>query len=93
VWHYRCRGWRCLFLHPVREGVPLRDTAEAMGQGLKVPVVSISPKEVGAHFGFVGKFAGLDLSASSAITQQRLGWRPTGPGLIEDLNNMRYFED
>jgi len=43
--------------------------------------------------GFVGKFAGADLSASSAVTQQRLGWRPNGPGLIEDLNNMRYFED
>jgi hypothetical protein len=55
--------------------------------------VSISPEEVGAHFGFVSKYAGLDLSASSAITQQRLGWHPAGPGLIEDLNNMRYFED
>jgi nucleoside-diphosphate-sugar epimerase len=75
------------------EGVSLRHIAEAIGRGLKVPVVSISPEEAGAHFGFVGKFAGTDLSASSAITQQRLGWLPTGPGLIEDLNNMRYFED
>jgi len=74
------------------EGVSLRDIAEAIGRGLKVPVVSISPEEVVAHFGFVGRFAGVDLSASSAITQQRLGWHPTGPGLIEDLNHMRYFE-
>ena len=74
------------------EGVSLRDIAEAIGRGLKVPVVSISPEEVVAHFGFVGRFAGVDLSASSAITQQRLGWHPTGPGLIEDLNHMRDFE-
>lgn len=75
------------------EGVSLRDIAEAIGRGLKVPVVSISPEEAGAHFGFVATFAGVDLSASSAITQQRLGWHPAGPGLIEDLNNMRYFEN
>ncbi len=75
------------------EGVPLRDIAGVIGRGLKVPVVSISPEEALANFGFVGMFAGLDLSASSAITQQRLGWLATGPGLIEDLNNMRYSED
>ena len=75
------------------EGVSLRDIAEAIGRGLKVPVVSISPEEATAHFGFVGRFAGVDLSASSAITRQRLGWHPTGSGLIEDLNNMRYFAD
>jgi hypothetical protein len=57
---------------------------------LKVPVVSISPEEAGAHFGFFAAFFGLDLSASSAITRERLGWHPTGPGLIADLDNMRY---
>jgi nucleoside-diphosphate-sugar epimerase len=74
------------------EGVALRDIAEAIGKGLKVPVVSISPEEARTHFGFLGMFAGLDLSASSAITQERLGWRPAGPGLIADLEKMRYFE-
>jgi nucleoside-diphosphate-sugar epimerase len=73
------------------EGVRLRDIAEAIGRGLKVPVVSISPEEAGAHFGLFAMFAGLDLSASSAITQQRLGWHPTGPGLIADLEQMRWF--
>jgi hypothetical protein len=58
---------------------------------LKVPVVSISPEEAGAHFGLFAMFAGLDLSASSAITQQRLEWRPTGRGLIADLEQMRWF--
>ena len=72
------------------EGVPLREIAEAIGRGLKVPVVSKSPEEAAAHFGFLAIFAGRDLIVSSALTQKRLGWHPTGPGLLEDLNNMRY---
>lgn len=75
------------------EGIPLRDIAATIGQGLEVPVISISPEEALAHFGRIGGYAGLDLSASSAITKRRLGWIATGPGLIEDLRNMRYFED
>jgi nucleoside-diphosphate-sugar epimerase len=74
------------------EGVPMRDVAEVIGRGLKVPVVSLSPEEAPAHFGWLAAFAGLDLSASSALTQERLGWRPTGPGLSTDLEQMRYFE-
>jgi nucleoside-diphosphate-sugar epimerase len=75
------------------EGVPARDIAEAIGRGLKVPVVSLSPEEAVAHFGWpLGVFAGLDITASSSKTQERLGWRPTGPGLIADLEQMRYFE-
>ena len=74
------------------EGVPLREIAEAIGRGLKVPVVSISPEQAGAHFGWLGLFVGHDVPASSALTQERLGWRPTGPGLIADLNAMKYFE-
>ncbi len=74
------------------EGISMREISEVIGRGLKVPVVSISPEEAPAHFGWLATFAGFDMPASSAQTQQRLGWRPTGPGLIEDLNNMRYFE-
>lgn len=74
------------------EGVPVRDIAEVIGRGLKVPVVAMSPEEAAAHFGWLAMFAGLDLPASSAQTQERLGWNPTGPGLIADLENMRYFE-
>jgi nucleoside-diphosphate-sugar epimerase len=72
------------------EGVPLRDIAEVIGRGLKVPVVSLSPEEAPAHFGWLGMFAGHDVPASSAQTQERLGWHPTGPGLIADLEQMRY---
>jgi nucleoside-diphosphate-sugar epimerase len=74
------------------EGVPLRETAEAIGRGLKLPVVSLSPEEAGEHFGWLATFAGLDMPASSALTQERLGWLATGPGLISDLDHMRYFE-
>jgi len=72
------------------EGVPLRDIAEVIGRGLKVPVVSLSPEEAGTHFGFFAAFAGLDMPASSTLTQERLGWHPTGPGMIADLEQMRY---
>jgi nucleoside-diphosphate-sugar epimerase len=74
------------------EGVPVREIADAIGRGLKVPVVSKSPEEAAAHFGWLGMFIGRDLCASSALTQERLGWRPTGPGLIADLDGVNYFE-
>ena len=74
------------------EGVPMRDIAEVIGRGLKVPVISISPEEAPAHFGWLAAFAGRDLPASGAVTQERLAWRPTGPGLIADLEQMRYRE-
>ena len=72
------------------EGVPVRDIAEVIGRGLKVPVVSLSPEEAPAHFGWLSAFVGYDMPASSAQTQERLGWRPTGPGLIADLEQMQY---
>jgi len=78
--------------HDVAEqGVPVREIAEVIGRGLKVPVVSIAPEEAAKHFGWLGPFAGWDIPASSAYTREKLGWNPTGPGLITDLENMRYF--
>ena len=75
------------------EGVPLREIAEAIGRGLNVPVVAKSPEEAAQHFGFLGYFVGIDVPASSALTQERLGWHPTKqPGMIADLNHMRYVE-
>jgi len=73
------------------EGVPLRDIAEVIGRGLKVPVVALPAEQVAGHFGWLAAFIGWDLRASSAQTQARLGWHPTGPGLIADLEQMRYF--
>jgi nucleoside-diphosphate-sugar epimerase len=72
--------------HAVAEGdVSMKDVAEAVGRRLAVPVASISPDEAMAHFGFLGMFAGRDAPVSSRLTRERLGWMPTGPGLIEDL--------
>ncbi|MDQ2688234.1 MAG: SDR family oxidoreductase [Armatimonadota bacterium] len=73
------------------EGVPIQEITEVIGRGLQVPVVALSPEEAAAHFGWMGMFAGLDLPASSAITRKTLGWNPTGPGLIADLEQMDYF--
>ncbi|MGH7040570.1 MAG: SDR family oxidoreductase, partial [Acetobacteraceae bacterium] len=73
------------------EGMAVRDIAEVIGRGLKVPVVAMSPEEAAGHFGWLAAFAGLDLPASSAQTRARLGWYPTGPGLIADLEHMRYI--
>jgi nucleoside-diphosphate-sugar epimerase len=72
------------------EGVPMRDIAEAIGRGLKIPAKSITPEEAAAHFGWLGMFAGHDLVASSEKTQKKLDWNPTGPGLIADLERMNY---
>jgi nucleoside-diphosphate-sugar epimerase len=74
------------------QGVPLREIAQAIGVGLGIPVESISPEKAGEHFGWLAHFVGFDVPASSALTQQRLGWRPIGPGLISDLNAMKYVE-
>lgn len=74
------------------EGITVREIAGVIGRGLKVPVVSLSPEEAAVHFGWLGAFMGFDMPASSAQTQERLGWHPTGPGLIADLKQMQYFE-
>jgi nucleoside-diphosphate-sugar epimerase len=74
------------------EGVSMKDIAEALGRGLKVPVVSIKPEEAEAHFGWLGHFANQDMPSSSALTQQKLNWKPTGPDLITDLNGMDYSQ-
>jgi nucleoside-diphosphate-sugar epimerase len=80
-------------LHAVAdEGVPVRDIAEVIGRHLDVPVVSIPPEEAGEHFGWLGTFFGLDAPASSALTHELLGWQPTQPGLIEDLDKGHYFD-
>jgi len=68
------------------EGVPQREIAESIGRGLNIPVVSKTAEESGEHFGWLGMFMGFDMPASSALTQERLGWHPTQPSLISDLD-------
>jgi len=72
------------------EGVSARDIATAVGAGLGVPVVSVPPEQAAEQFGWLGAFAAMDLPASNTWTCERLGWRPEGPGLIADLQQMEY---
>jgi len=72
------------------EGVPLREIAEVIGAGLRLPVESITPEQAPAYFGWLAQLATLDLPASGALTQQQLDWVPTGPGLLSDLRESDY---
>jgi nucleoside-diphosphate-sugar epimerase len=78
-------------LHAVaEEGVAMRDIAEAISRRYELPATAISPEQAEARFGFIGQFIGLDMPASSEITRQLLGWEPTGPTLLEDIQNGAY---
>jgi nucleoside-diphosphate-sugar epimerase len=70
------------------EGVTNRDIAEVLGRRLKLPVKSIGPEEAGDYFGWLAMFAGRDLAASSAKTRAKLGWEPTGPTMLADLEQL-----
>lgn len=74
------------------EGVPTRQIAEVIGRQLNVPVVGESGEQATEHFGWIAPFFGMDGAASSAKTQEQLGWRPVQIGLIADLDRERYFE-
>lgn len=81
-------------LHAVAEtSVPTREIAEAIGRAFDLPVASVAPDQVGDHFGWIGQFFGMDLSATSAKTQELLGWSPVGPELIKDIDNGAYALD
>lgn len=87
------KGEKGAIYHAVdEEGVSMKAIAEALGRGLKVPVVSIKSEEAEAHFGWLARFAAHDMPASSAITQKKLNWKPSGPGLIADLDAMDYTQ-
>lgn len=80
-------------LHAVaEEGVPTRAIAEALGRSLGLPSRSVDREEAAAHFGFMARFFGADLRASSVATRDLLGWEPSGPTLIEDIDAGAYAE-
>jgi nucleoside-diphosphate-sugar epimerase len=74
------------------EGWPFREIAGVIGRRLGVPVAGKSPEEAGEHFGWFAHFAAIDNRASSQRTREALGWQPTRPGLIPDLDRPAYFE-
>jgi len=80
-------------LHAVaEEGVRNREIAELVGRQVGVPVASVASADAVEHFGFLGRLLGLDLPATSQITRNLLGWNPTGPGLLADLEHGEYLE-
>ncbi len=72
------------------EGIAMQKIAQVVAGKLGLPQISLSPAEAEAHFGWFTPFAAMDLRASSDWTRQQLNWHPTGPGLLEDLQNMDY---
>ncbi|MFJ5269264.1 SDR family oxidoreductase [Streptomyces sp. NPDC088358] len=79
-------------LHGVaEEGVELRDVAGVIGRHLDVPVAAVAPEDAAGHFAWLGSFLGLDSPASNTLTRELVGWEPTHPGLLEDLDKGHYF--
>ena len=72
------------------EGIASREIAEAIGRAYGLPVASIAPDDVASHFGWIGTFFAYEMSASSAATRELLGWEPTGPTLVEDIEAGAY---
>ncbi|WP_432841408.1 SDR family oxidoreductase [Dactylosporangium sp. CA-092794] len=78
-------------MHAVAEpAIPTKAIAEAIGEALGLPVTSIDPADAESHFGTVGHFFGQTLTGSSDRTRELLSWRPTGPGLLEDIRSGAY---
>jgi hypothetical protein len=74
------------------EGIPFLEIAKAIGERLKVPVASKSLAEAAKQFSFLSPFVSVDNPTSSKLTQERLGWRPTQPGVLSDLDHADYFK-
>lgn len=80
-------------LHGVAdEGVTIRAIAEVIGRHANMPVAAVAAEDADAHFGFLARVLGLDMPASNTLTRELLGWQPTHPGLIDDLDNGHFFD-
>jgi nucleoside-diphosphate-sugar epimerase len=79
-------------LHAVAdEGVPIRAVAEVIGRHLDLPVAGVSPENAAEHFAWLAGYLAIDGPASSGLTGELLGWQPTHPGLLDDLDKGHYF--
>ncbi|CAA9356009.1 MAG: Nucleoside-diphosphate-sugar epimerases [uncultured Chloroflexia bacterium] len=81
-------------LHAVAdESVAVRDIASVIGRHLELPVVAVASDDIAAHFGWIGTFFSRECGATSTLTQQRFGWHPGGPDLLNDLEQGHYFNE
>jgi nucleoside-diphosphate-sugar epimerase len=74
------------------EGIPFKEIAEVIGRRLNKPIVSLTPDEAAKHFTWFAMFARMDVPTSSQRTQKLLGWQPNQPGLLVDIDRLRYFQ-
>jgi len=74
------------------DGIPIRNVAEVIGRRLGVPVASIPAADAPTHFGFMGVLLARDSPSSGAVARELLGWEPTQPGLLVDLESGDYFK-
>ena len=74
------------------EGIAFRDIAGMIARRLNVPLVSKPLTKANKQFSFLAPFIPMDNPASSKLTQQRLGWKPTYPGLLADFDQSDYFK-
>jgi nucleoside-diphosphate-sugar epimerase len=67
------------------EGDAVLDIATVIGRRLGLSVEQLPPEA----FGPFGPIFAMDQPASSAVTRAQLGWTPTHPSLLEDLENLQ----
>ncbi|MGV9834729.1 SDR family oxidoreductase [Nocardia niigatensis] len=80
-------------LHAVGdEGIPFREIAETIGRRLGLPAAPIEPDQAAEHFGFLSFIAGADNPTDNSLTREAMSWKPTHPGLLEDLEEGHYFD-
>jgi len=80
------------YYHAIAEdGVPFRRIAEVIGRRLQLPIISKTREDAAVHFGFLAHFAASSITASSALTQAQLDWKPSLPSLLADLDQPYYF--
>jgi len=79
-------------LHAVAdEGVPFRQIAETIGRHLDLPTASVDPADAVEHFAHLGHFVGVDCPAAATVTRKLLAWAPSGPSLLDDLEQDHYY--
>jgi nucleoside-diphosphate-sugar epimerase len=73
-------------------GISRKLIAETIAGKLGVEAKSVTDEEAPQYLGFLAAFAGLDNPTSNDKTRELLGWEPTHPGWVEDVETGHYFD-